>query len=386
MWRRVDLRNYRSIESATVDLSPFTILVGPNGSGKSNFADAIVFVRDVGLDAATAVEKRGGIVGVRRWRRTKPYDVSVSIRAAKTSNALSTEYVQHAFTIHSRNEGRWNFSRETLSYCKVSYPPLELVRQNDQIAKKPGESYFPKSIPPTTSAMLYARQMIPFSFRSALSNVRRIRLNADVMRQPQIATEKTRLEEDGSNVATMVKLFRQTKRIDFVVRALAKIVPGLVDIEAQSIGRFLSLQFIQTQSGGNLATFSATEMSEGALRALGIIIAARDIRRDQLLIIEEPEVNLHPGATAVLFDVLKVASQRGAVLVTTHSAELLDAAKDEEILVCDYRTGISRIGRLATAQREIVRKGLFSVAELMRSEPLRIEGEPVAAVGDHDSP
>ena len=59
-WRRVDLRNYRSIESVSVELAPFSALVGPNGSGKSNFADALVFARDVATDAASAVERRGG--------------------------------------------------------------------------------------------------------------------------------------------------------------------------------------------------------------------------------------------------------------------------------------------------------------------------------------
>lgn len=384
MWRRVSLRNYRSIETATVDLPPFSVLVGPNGSGKSNFADAIVFARDVGADAATAVERRGGIVGVRRWRKTKPYDVSVCVRASKNLDLAESDYIEHAFTIHSKNEGRWNFSRESIEVKASGQSKLTLDRVKDQVVAKPVRSFFPKSIPSTTSAMLYVRQMLPLSSRSVLSNVRRIRLNADAMRQPQLANEKARLEEDGSNVASIVNHFIRTKRIGFIVDALAKIIPGLVDISAPSAGRYLSLQFTQSQAGGHHAAFSATEMSEGALRALGIIIAAQEIRRDQLLIIEEPEVNLHPGATAVLFDVLKGASDRGAVLITTHSAELLDAAGDEEILVCDYRTGVTRIGRLAAPQRKVVREGLFSVAQLMRSEPLRIEGDELIAVGSQD--
>lgn len=384
MWRRVTLRNYRSIEAATVDLPPFTVLVGPNGSGKSNFADAIVFARDVGVDAATAVEKRGGIVGVRRWRKTKPYDVSVCVRASKTPELVESDYIEHSFTIHSGNEGRWNFSRESIEVRTGGQSKLTLCRVRDQVVDKPPRSFFPKSVPSTTSAMLYVRQMVPPSSRFVLSNVRRIRLNADAMRQPQLANEKPRLEEDGSNIASIVNHFLRTKRIGFVIDALAKIIPGLVEISAPSAGRYLSLQFTQSQAGGHHAAFSATEMSEGALRALGIIIAAQEIRRDQLLIIEEPEVNLHPGAASVLFDVLKSASDRGSVLITTHSAELLDAAGDEEILVCDYRTGVTRIGRLATSQRDIVRKGLFSVTQLMRSEPLRIEGDELVAVSSQD--
>ena len=100
----------------------------------------------------------------------------------------------------------------------------------------------------------------------------------------------------------------------------------------------------------------------------------------ELIIIEEPEASIHPGAANVLFDVLKDASEKGGVLITTHSPELLSAAGDEEILVCELRDGATHIGPLAQAQREAVREGLFSVAELMRAEPLRIDGRPPATI------
>lgn len=128
-------------------------------------------------------------------------------------------------------------------------------------------------------------------------------------------------------------------------------------------------------------------MSEGALHALGIIVAAQMVSsaaQPEMLIVEEPEVAIHPGAAALLFEVLKQASQRGFVLVTTHSPELLDAAQDEEILVCDYRRGTTRIGPLSTAQRELVREGLFSLSELARSEPLRLEGEEPESLDPRD--
>jgi predicted ATPase len=80
MWRRIEVRNYRSIERVSVDLAPFTVVVGPNGSGKSNFADALVFARDIANDASSAVQNRGGIAvvspgfagGDRRSRRMSP--------------------------------------------------------------------------------------------------------------------------------------------------------------------------------------------------------------------------------------------------------------------------------------------------------------------------
>jgi type I restriction enzyme M protein len=165
-----------------------------------------------------------------------------------------------------------------------------------------------------------------------------------------------------------------------VLAALRRIVPGLQRIAVEAFDRFLLLKFEQRQPGGHVARFSASEMSEGALRALGILVAAQQMTADELLIIEEPEVAIHVGAAQLLFDVLKDASTRGSVLITTHSADLLDAAREEEILVCSYHDGVTQIGPLSLAQREVVRQGLFSVAELMRSEPLRIEGEEPASV------
>ncbi len=222
--------------------------------------------------------------------------------------------------------------------------------------------------------MVFARQFAALSISAALRNVRRVRLNPEAMRQPQPTTENRRLDESGSNVGVAYRSLGRPAQAQ-ILAAMQKIVPGLADISVEQFDRFLILKFDQRQPRGQTAKFSATEMSEGALRALGILVAAQQMTADELLIIEEPEVSIHVGAAQLLFDVLKQTSRRGAVLVTTHSADLLDAAHDEEILVCSYREGVTNIGPLASAQREIVRQGLFSVAELMRSEPLRIEGE-----------
>jgi predicted ATPase len=68
------------------------------------------------------------------------------------------------------------------------------------------------------------------------------------------------------------------------------------------------------------------------------------------------QVSIHPGAAHLLFQVLAVAAERGAVLVTTHSPDLLGAAKlgaGEEILVCAYRDGTTRVGPMAESQRDL---------------------------------
>lgn len=373
MWRKIRITNFRSIEDVEVVLAPFAVLVGPNGSGKSNFADAFVFARDIAFDASSATSRRGGILGVRRFNKTKPFDVTIEVRAAQREDGLSSDCQLHEFTLSSGADGRWAFKKERIALLQAKKPVFAVTRNGSSVQTQDNQEF---DVRETTSAMLYARQLFPVRERNFLLGVRRYRLNPDLMRQPQTISESSRLEETGVNIATALRSMKekQSARFEEVVGAMRRIVPGLEDIDVREIGRFLSLEFLQLQASGT-AAFAATEMSDGALRALGIVVAAKQMQKDEFLIIEEPEANIHAGAASLLFDVLKEASKRGSVLLTTHSAELLDAARDEEILVCSYRNGVTRVGPLDEAQRGVVREGLFSLAELMRTEPLRIQGE-----------
>lgn len=371
MWRRLIIHNFRSIEGADIVLAPFTVVVGPNGSGKSNFADALVFARDVAMDASAAISTRGGISGVRRWRRYKPADVLIDIRASPTRTGLDRDYSRHFFKVHSGQKGDWTFTKELIEVVVGGTRRAFVDRQGLSATSGPPRI---ANVNRHASAMVSARQYKDFSHTAALRNVRRYRLNPDAMRQPQLSSEESRLLENGENVAVAMNSIRQTGSLSRVMEPMQRIVPALQDISVEQVGRYLTLKFKQLQAEGAIAEFNATEMSDGALRSLGIVIATQQMARDELLIIEEPEVSVHIGAAHLLFELLKEASERGAVLVTTHSADLLDAARDEEILVCDYADGETRIGPLSRDQRDIVREGLFSVSELMRSEPLRIEG------------
>lgn len=394
MWRRIEIRNYRSIEYVNVDIAPFTAVVGPNGSGKSNFVDAFVFARDVANDASTAVQNRGGIVGVRRWRPSRPVDVTIDVRVSRSREELDTDFAQHGFTLSSKREGQWEFKREIVSEYIGGKANFELSRERKKIewvtAPKGLSNALLSSIQnlnvsDTVSVMLFVRQLYQLRMSSSLRSVRRFRLNPDAMRQPQLATERNRLDESGSNIAMAIRFLRQSPgKWEPVRLAMRKLVPGLDDIEEGALGRYLGIRFFQQQAD-HLAEFAATEISEGAIRALGILVAAQQMIPNELLILEEPEVSIHPGAAVVLFNFLQRASKLGAVLLTTHSAELLDAAKDEEILVCDYRNGLTCVGLMETEQRNLVKEGLLSAAELMRSEPLRIEGMPPDVISHEES-
>ncbi|HEX8699444.1 MAG TPA: AAA family ATPase, partial [Myxococcaceae bacterium] len=355
--------------------------------GKTNFVDALVLASDMSFDAASAVQARGGLAAIRRWGIEETDPIQGRIRAAMNRELLDAVYVEHSFSLVSHEGTEWRFQDETYEELNAGRTALRLTRTEGTIAET--MPFKPDALPPTTSLMLFARQLVPWNTLI----VRRLQLDLSQMRSPQPRGEAGKLEESGRNLTSVLRRLRSQAggSFEFVLAAMRRLIPGLEDIVIEDAGGFLVLRFSQQQASG-VAHFTASQMSEGALRALGIIVAAQTVTRPadhstdspELLIVEEPEVAIHPGAAALLFEVLKRASLQGSVLVTTHSPELLDAAQDEELLVCSYRNGTTRIGPLATAQREIVRERLFSLSELARSEPLRIEGDEPESLDPRD--
>ncbi|MBL8753128.1 MAG: AAA family ATPase [Planctomycetes bacterium] len=380
MFRRLTIKNFRSIATAEVDLGSFTVVVGPNGSGKSNFVDALVFLRDLGNDAEAAVAGRGGIGSVVR-RGTKKRETMLRLVLAASAAAAVHTGLQHEVTIAAGKGEAWAIRSESIAERAGDTTMLSLGRTEDLFDYRSEGEAGRGGVSEHASAMVFARQrkLIATRYRGPLRGVYRYRLDPAAMRQPQPATGLGRLSESGANIASACRSLSDEAKAA-VVATMQKVVPGLVGIRPIAVGRHDFLEFDQ-RHGAITVTFTASDVSEGALRVLGVVVAAAQLQKNELLILEEPEANVHPGAAALVFDVLREAARRGSVLVTTHSPELLDAAEDEQILVCNQRDGVTRIGPLDSAQRDLVREGLFRLADLMRSEPLRIEGDLPEAAG-----
>ncbi len=114
-------------------------------------------------------------------------------------------------------------------------------------------------------------------------------------------------------------------------------------------------------------------MSEGTLRALGLLTAAFQEPPPSVLIVEEPELSMHPGALGAILDVLRHAARRTQVIVTTHSPEVLEAdwLQADNFRIVTWQDGATRILPLGQGTREALREHLMSAGELLRSNALR---------------
>ena len=110
--------------------------------------------------------------------------------------------------------------------------------------------------------------------------------------------------------------------------------------------------------------------SDGTIRLIAILAALYQSPPRTLVVIEEPERNIHPGALAVLADVIKEASTRMQVVITTHSPDLIDHFDPDAIRVVERVDGATVVGRMDATQRGVVRDKLFTTGELLRMEGL----------------
>jgi predicted ATPase len=124
--------------------------------------------------------------------------------------------------------------------------------------------------------------------------------------------------------------------------------------------------------------FPAVSMSDGTLRALGLLLAIYQPAQPTVVGIEEPEATIHPAIAEVIMQVLLDASNERQVLITTHSPDILD---QKELQDCQIRAVIWSKGRTvitnaSAADRQAIHEHLYSAGELLRIGELGPEGEP----------
>jgi predicted ATPase len=203
------------------------------------------------------------------------------------------------------------------------------------------------------------------------------------------------LRKDGRNAASVLQEIQRRSRdeIDRICEILATIVPNTRRVEVKKRGNKLALEFTQDWSAPTAGhgvsqgsvregpdterrlRFEAFNMSDGTLRALGLLAAVFQRPSPSLIAIEEPEATIHPGALGAVLDLIRHAAKTLQVVVTTHSPEVLDAEwiRPEHVRVVEWGEGATRVGNLSAATRDALRDHLMSAGELFRSNALHPE-------------
>jgi len=408
--RRIQIRGYKSIAFCDVALEPLTIFVGRNATGKSNFLDALAFLRDLMETRVTeAVNERKGWRSIHCRKASTPW-IEMALEAVFESYG-SVWNANYSFSIEIAKQNQIRVQREQLILdeqeggrrCgfRVADGDLEWIGKDHFVDDSEWTSQIDPRRPLPNDKLDDPRFFRSRDDRLLLSAIgtqpfvdlgERLRASCiynfapPAIRAHQPMTASPILMRDGSNLARAIDGLRELEpeTITRIGKYLSAIVEGIDGFKTVPYGDYETVQFeLAAGNGTPPLTFDASSMSDGTLRILAALVAAYQIVLPGgfpgFIGIEEPETALHPAAMRALVDALDEATARTQILLTTHSADMLDnlTIRPEKIRVVEMIDGSTFIGPVDRASVEIVRQRLDSLGGLERQNQLEPDDDDV---------
>jgi predicted ATPase len=364
---RIKLENVLSFgpEAQELELRPLNVLIGPNGSGKSNLIEVIGLLRAAPNDIMAPIREGGGgdnwiwrgepkmkearveVVVERSFLRSDKKSLRYSLKLGSFLFGVPSlrEEIGEVEETEQRNDGSELYVKRSSSGVTLTYldeSGKRGQRELDPTDIKPNQSILsqlkdPAQYPELTFlGMDFAGMRLYREWSFGRNTPPRLPQKADL---PNYS-----LAEDAQNLGMVLnRLEGDSVAKKKFLTALRMLYHGIddyfVQVEAGSVQVFLK--------EGNVP-IPATRLSDGTLRYLCLLAILCNPALPNLVCIEEPELGLHPDILPSLADLLREASERCQLIVTTHSDTLIDALTDtpESVVVCEKENGQTRMKRL----------------------------------------
>lgn len=391
--KKLTVTNFKSFRHLEVALGNFNLLIGANASGKSNFIQIFKFLRDIvafGLD--NAISMQGGAGYFRNIKIGSSEDFSVEVTfddkhnfrvrlTGKNRIRIKTYETIYKFTIKFKMRGTGFEIAEDRLIRKCHF--VRLAEKNGKIDEKEklgqGEILFSKTngkisvdlkktpldnpiekddvissclrdmeggkFPP--KALLLEQSFFTFTWENIFKDISIYDFDPKLPKKATPITGKAELEEDGSNLAIILKnIIEDKEKKRKFSNLMGDILPFVdkVDIE-----RFAdkSLLFKLQESYFQNEYMPASLLSDGTINITALIIALY-FEKKPLTIIEEPERNIHSHLISKVVSMMKDASKKKQILVTTHNPEMVKHADLENILLVSRdKDGFSTVSKPA---------------------------------------
>jgi len=345
-FRKLSLKNWKNFANVEVEIPDRLFLVGPNASGKSNFLDAFRFLRDLassGRGFQEAVARRGGMSTIRCLAARRYPDIELRVELQE-----------------AQEDKRWVYE-VAFNQDKQRRPQLkkERVVLNDQtLLDRPNDE---DRADPERLTQTYLEQVnVNREFRDVatfFASIRYLHIVPQLVRELDRSVGRANDPFGGDFLEQVAKTPEKTRqaRLNRIKAALQVAVPQLQEIELWRDARgtpHLRGKYEHWRPQGAWQT--EEQFSDGTLRLMGLLWAVMDGQGPLLL--EEPELSLHPEVVRVLPQMLARVQRRTGrqTFLSTHSPDLLrdeGIGLDEVLLLIPGREGTEV--KTAASQQDI---------------------------------
>lgn len=339
MITRIDLEGYKSIRSLKIDLQPINILLGGNGVGKSNFISLFSLIRNIyNKNFQNYVQKKGGPDSLLHFGRKYTTEIKATV-FFKTDSGHENQ-----FTVILEAGQESLFIRST----RIAYKPDE-TWHHLEYEKNVKESNF--SDKKESQAWFVNKRLVEFDvyhFHDT-SDTSPMKAMADIH-------DNFQLRRDGSNLAAYLYYLKEKepkhfKRIELTIKAVAPFFDHFV-LEPNRLNE-QKIQLEWREKGFPDLYFNAYHLSDGTLRFICLTTLLMQPNPPATIIIDEPELGLHPVAVNKLAAMVRKASEKIQIILTTQSINLIDNFEPEDIIVTNRENHVSVFKRLISEDLKV---------------------------------
>ncbi len=339
----ITIEGFRSIRSVEqLELRPVNVIIGANGSGKSNFVGVFSFLQAIRAGRLREhVARAGGAERILHFgsRITERLQLEVSFRHGV--NRYRIELVPNdldQLVPISETVAFWNKSKHERPWSRSLDP-----RQNGREAGISGSAP-PGSVAAYVRTRLGTWRLFHFHDTSVTSPIKR---TCDI-------NDNRFLRADGSNLPAYLYRIQadHPHQYDLIQRTVALAAPFFEAFILEPMARRPNMLRLEWKHRGTDRYFDASSLSDGTLRfmALTTLLLQPAALRPGVVLLDEPELGLHPYAITLLASMIRAAAVETQVVLATQSALLLDHFDPEDVLVVERVEEATRFARLEPAR------------------------------------
>lgn len=324
--RRITLNGFKSIEAMDLELHPLNVLIGANGAGKSNLVSFFKMLNE--MMAGRLQQYIGGAGRAQSLLHFGP-KVTPQLEATLEFEANTGASTYGARLFHAAGD-TLIFAEESLSFHAAGFSKPKVVslgsgHAETRIGQKADEG--------DKTAKVF-RQLLNgcrvYHFHDTSSTAR--------VRQYCYIGDTRWLMPDAGNLAAFLRRLRDEgdgsiyKRIVTTIRLIA---PFFDDFDLEPASSNPNEVILNWREKGSDQLFGPHQLSDGTLRAMCLVTLLLQPEKDlpQLVVVDEPELGLHPYALNVIASLFKKASHHTQVLVSTQSSTFLDNFDPDDVVV-----------------------------------------------------
>jgi predicted ATPase len=328
---RIEVEGFKSIRNIALDLRSLNVLIGANGAGKSNFVGLFRLLNQmIEGNFQTAIQQGGGADAFLHFGQKTTERIRVRLDFPPNAyECVWVPTVNDAFVFQEERCCFWNAQGE------IHWRSLGRGHMESHLPTYGSGS---PNIPAYAYGALESWKVYHFHDTSDSARVKKLGdLNDNLYLRP-----------DAGNLAAFLFTMRETHRPNYeaIRDAVRLVAPFFDDFVLRPLPQNPDKVRLEWRERGTDYPFLAHHLSDGTLRFVCLATLLLQPEPPSTVLIDEPELGLHPYAINVLASMMRSASQFAQIVVSTQSVTLLDQFDPEDLLVVELREGATTIKRL----------------------------------------